>query len=93
MLDPRVLGGDAAWEIIDQLAMKYTGAPYPEGRSASWASSSPGDRPSVSAEQGPRLVGRHQSETVRPGRDGDDAASGLSLRGRNRGPIPAARAR
>ena len=23
--------GDAAWEIIDQLAMKYTSAPYPRG--------------------------------------------------------------
>jgi PPOX class probable F420-dependent enzyme len=23
------LEGDAAWEIIDQLCMKYTGAPYP----------------------------------------------------------------
>ena len=28
------LEGDAAWEIIDQLAMKYTGAPYPRGRRA-----------------------------------------------------------
>lgn len=25
------LEGDAAWEIIDQLATKYTGAPYPRG--------------------------------------------------------------
>jgi PPOX class probable F420-dependent enzyme len=24
--------GDAAWEIIDQLARKYTGAPYPRGQ-------------------------------------------------------------
>jgi PPOX class probable F420-dependent enzyme len=24
--------GDAAWEIIDQLAAKYTGAPYPRGQ-------------------------------------------------------------
>jgi PPOX class probable F420-dependent enzyme len=24
--------GDAAWEIIDQLATKYTGAPYPRGQ-------------------------------------------------------------
>ncbi len=23
--------GDAAWEIIDQIATKYTGAPYPRG--------------------------------------------------------------
>jgi hypothetical protein len=23
------LDGDAAWEIVDQLATKYTGAPYP----------------------------------------------------------------
>jgi PPOX class probable F420-dependent enzyme len=26
------LDGDAAWEIIDQLATKYTGAPYPRGQ-------------------------------------------------------------
>jgi PPOX class probable F420-dependent enzyme len=25
------LDGDAAWEIIDRLATKYTGAPYPRG--------------------------------------------------------------
>ena len=25
------LDGDAAWEIIDRLAAKYTGAPYPRG--------------------------------------------------------------
>jgi len=25
------LEGDAAWEIIDQLAMKYAGEPYPRG--------------------------------------------------------------
>lgn len=25
------LEGDAAWEIIDQLSAKYTGAPYPRG--------------------------------------------------------------
>ena len=31
------LEGDAAWEIIDQLPTKYTGAPYPEGKSASWS--------------------------------------------------------
>ena len=24
--------GDAAWEIIDQLAVKYAGAPYPRGQ-------------------------------------------------------------
>ena len=24
--------GDAAWEIVDQLATKYTGAPYPRGQ-------------------------------------------------------------
>ncbi|ETK35591.1 PPOX class F420-dependent oxidoreductase [Microbispora sp. ATCC PTA-5024] len=24
--------GDAAWEIIDRLAMKYTGVPYPRGQ-------------------------------------------------------------
>jgi len=32
------LDGDAAWEIIDRLATKYTGAPYPtlEDTSASW---------------------------------------------------------
>jgi hypothetical protein len=24
--------GDAAWEIVDQLAAKYTGAPYPRGQ-------------------------------------------------------------
>ncbi len=24
--------GDTAWEIIDQLATKYTGAPYPRGQ-------------------------------------------------------------
>jgi hypothetical protein len=24
--------GDAAWEIIDQLATKYTGTPYPRGQ-------------------------------------------------------------
>ncbi len=24
--------GEAAWEIIDQLAVKYTGAPYPRGQ-------------------------------------------------------------
>jgi PPOX class probable F420-dependent enzyme len=24
--------GDAAWQIIDQLATKYTGAPYPRGQ-------------------------------------------------------------
>ncbi|GAA0380987.1 PPOX class F420-dependent oxidoreductase [Microbispora corallina] len=24
--------GDAAWEIIDQLAMKYAGVPYPRGQ-------------------------------------------------------------
>jgi PPOX class probable F420-dependent enzyme len=24
--------GDAAWEIIDQLSTKYTGAPYPRGQ-------------------------------------------------------------
>jgi hypothetical protein len=24
--------GDAAWEIIDQLAAKYTGQPYPRGQ-------------------------------------------------------------
>jgi PPOX class probable F420-dependent enzyme len=31
----RVVGwieGEAAWEIIDQLATKYTGAPYPRGQ-------------------------------------------------------------
>ncbi len=26
------LQGDAAWQIIDQLAIKYTGAPYPRGQ-------------------------------------------------------------
>jgi PPOX class probable F420-dependent enzyme len=26
------LEGDAAWEIIDQLSTKYTGAPYPRGQ-------------------------------------------------------------
>ena len=26
------LEGDAAWEIVDQLAMKYTGHPYPRGQ-------------------------------------------------------------
>ena len=26
------LEGDAAWEIIDQLSRKYTGAPYPRGQ-------------------------------------------------------------
>jgi hypothetical protein len=26
------LEGDAAWEIIDQLATKYAGAPYPRGQ-------------------------------------------------------------
>jgi PPOX class probable F420-dependent enzyme len=26
------LDGDAAWEIIDQLAIKYTGAPYSRGQ-------------------------------------------------------------
>jgi hypothetical protein len=26
------LEGDAAWEIIDQLAVKYTGAPYSRGQ-------------------------------------------------------------
>jgi hypothetical protein len=26
------LEGDAAWQIIDQLAAKYTGAPYPRGQ-------------------------------------------------------------
>jgi PPOX class probable F420-dependent enzyme len=26
------LEGDAAWEIIDQLATKYTGQPYPRGQ-------------------------------------------------------------
>lgn len=26
------LDGDAAWEIIDQLATKYTGMPYPRGQ-------------------------------------------------------------
>jgi PPOX class probable F420-dependent enzyme len=26
------LDGDAAWEIIDQLSTKYTGAPYPRGQ-------------------------------------------------------------
>jgi hypothetical protein len=26
------LDGDAAWEIIDQLATKYTGQPYPRGQ-------------------------------------------------------------
>jgi PPOX class probable F420-dependent enzyme len=26
------LEGDAAWEIIDQLSMKYTGAPYSRGQ-------------------------------------------------------------
>jgi hypothetical protein len=26
------LDGDAAWEIIDQLATKYTGAPYSRGQ-------------------------------------------------------------
>lgn len=26
------LDGEAAWEIIDQLATKYTGAPYPRGQ-------------------------------------------------------------
>jgi hypothetical protein len=26
------LEGDAAWEIIDQLATKYTGSPYPRGQ-------------------------------------------------------------
>jgi PPOX class probable F420-dependent enzyme len=25
------LEGDAAWEIVDQISMKYTGAPYPRG--------------------------------------------------------------
>ena len=25
------LAGDAAWEIIDQISTKYTGAPYPRG--------------------------------------------------------------
>ena len=29
--------GDPAWEIIDRLATKYTGTPYPEGKSASWS--------------------------------------------------------
>ena len=24
--------GDAAWEIVDQLAIKYTGSPYPRGQ-------------------------------------------------------------
>ena len=37
MLDPnvrRVLDGAsiAAWDIIDRLATKYTGAPYPRGQ-------------------------------------------------------------
>jgi PPOX class probable F420-dependent enzyme len=26
------LEGDAAWEIVDQLSTKYTGAPYPRGQ-------------------------------------------------------------
>jgi len=26
------LAGDAAWEIIDRLSTKYTGAPYPRGQ-------------------------------------------------------------
>ncbi|MFF4127966.1 PPOX class F420-dependent oxidoreductase [Microbispora rosea] len=26
------LEGDAAWEIVDRLATKYTGAPYPRGQ-------------------------------------------------------------
>ncbi|MEU6426842.1 PPOX class F420-dependent oxidoreductase [Microbispora sp. NPDC046973] len=26
------LDGDAAWEIVDRLATKYTGAPYPRGQ-------------------------------------------------------------
>ena len=26
------LEGDAAWEIIDQISTKYTGAPYPRGQ-------------------------------------------------------------
>ena len=26
------LEGDAAWEIIDQVSMKYTGAPYSRGQ-------------------------------------------------------------
>lgn len=26
------LGGDAAWHIIDQLAIKYVGEPYPRGQ-------------------------------------------------------------
>jgi PPOX class probable F420-dependent enzyme len=44
------LEGDTAWEIIDQIATKYTGQPYTETRNASSPSSSPTSRPSVSVE-------------------------------------------
>jgi PPOX class probable F420-dependent enzyme len=30
------LEGDAAWEIVDRLAMKYTGTPYPREQNAWW---------------------------------------------------------
>jgi hypothetical protein len=76
MRDPgvrRVL--DAAWEIIDQLATKYTGVPYPEGKSASWPSSSPGGRASVSAEQ-PRV---HPGESVPAAEHDDRRRAGAGL--------------
>ena len=41
------LEGDTAWEIIDQIATKYTGPPTPETRNASSPSSSPTSRPSA----------------------------------------------
>ena len=45
------LEGDAAWEIVDRIAAKYIGAPYPRDRSAWWPSSSRSGRPSASAER------------------------------------------
>jgi hypothetical protein len=45
------LEGDAAWEIIDRISTKYTGAPTADERNALLPWSNPSGKPSASAEQ------------------------------------------
>ena len=44
------LDGDGGWEVVDELAIKYTGQPYPRGANASSRSSLRRRSGSVSAE-------------------------------------------